>query len=146
MDNIPSGPFFETQCRVMQSSTDHHHHHSHHQHQQQTASVRPHSRLRRSHSPLYNYTALWAHDLLARGPQHITQPDSSSSTNSFNPIAVHDRNVSDRRRWTRCVCVGFVACLLVNIASIVFVSVTLGAADDLTTGNAPLQQFMNQAS
>jgi len=111
-------------------------HHHHHQQQQQQ---RPHTRLRRSHSPLYNYTALWARDLLPRGPH--TTPSSSSSTNPINPIAVHDRMVIDRRHWTRLVCAGFLVCLLVNIASMVYVFVAANSADDVL-----FQQFMSQAS
>lgn len=117
----------------MQSTTEQ-------QHQQQTA-VRPHARLRRSHSPLYNYTVLWANDLLAHGP--TASPNSSSSTNRLNPIAVHDHMVVDRRRWTRCVCVGFLVCFLVNVASAVFVFVTINSTDDVTD-DALLQQFLRQ--
>jgi len=124
----------------MQSNTDHRHHE---QHQQQQTAIRPHTRLRRSHSPLYNYTALWAHDLLSRGPH--TSHDSSTSTNPLNPIAVSDHMGIDRQRWTRRVCVGFLVCFLVNIFSIVYVTVTLSSVDDVTDSSL-LQQFMSQAS
>ena len=110
----------------------------------QTA-VRQHANLRRSHSPLYDYTALWAHDLIARGPRRSsTAPDSSSSTNPLNPIAVHDRMVAARRRWTRWVCLGAVVCLLVNVASTVFVVVAINSDTDLVTDSALLRQFMSQ--
>jgi len=105
--------------------------------------VRQHARLRRSHSPLYNYTALWARDLLSRGSN--TSPNSTSSDVPLNSSAVHDRLSLDRQRWTRCVCVFFVVCLLVNVASSVFVFVRLKSAADVTD-DALFQQFMNQAS
>jgi len=123
----------------MEPNTDHD---QHQQHQQQPA-VRPHTRLRRSRSPLYNYTALWADDLLPRSPH--ASPDSASSTNQLNPIAVHDSMAADRRRWTRWVCIGFLVCLVVNIVSIVVVAVTFSSDDDLTD-NTLLEQFMKQAS
>jgi len=123
----------------MQSTGDH----QHRQHQPQQTAVPSHAGLRRSHSPLYNYTALWAHDLVARGPH--TSPGSSSSTNPLNPIAVHDRMVAERRRWTRWVCVGFLVCLLANVASTVFVFVTLNSDSDLSD-NDLLQQFMSQVN
>jgi len=122
----------------MQSTTDH----DGPQQQQQTA-VRPHADLRRTHSPLYNYTALWARDLLRRDPH--ASPGSSSSTNPLNPIAVHERMVVARRRWTRSVCLGFLACILANVASTVFVFVKLDSDGDLTD-DALLQQFMRQVS
>jgi len=125
----------------MQTASDHHHHH--HLHQQQQTTVRPHARVRRSHSPLYNYTAVWARDLLARGPH--TSTESSSSTNPLNPVTVNERMVIDRRRWTRYVCLGFLVCFLVNIASIVFVTVRLSSADELTD-NALINEFLSQAS
>ena len=129
----------------MQSTSDRHRHRQQQQHQQQhqTAAVRPHTRLRRSHSPLYNYTAVWAHDLLPRGPH--TSPESSTSANPLNPVAVNERMVIGRRRWTRCVCLGFLVCFLVNIASIVFVTVRLSSADELSD-NALIEEFLSQAS
>ena len=122
----------------MQSAVDRRRHHQQPQHPQ--TDGRQHTRLRRSHSPLYNYTALWAHDLLARGAPH-TAPDSSSSTNRLNPIAVHDRMVMERRQWTRFVCACFSVCLIVNVISIVLVSVVFNPAD-----SSLLKKFMRQAS
>lgn len=118
----------------MESTTDH----GPRQQQQQQTAVRPHADLRRTHSPLYNYTALWARDLLPHA-----SPDSSSSTNPLNPIAVHDRMAVERRRWTRLVCLGFLVCILANVASTVYVFVKLNADGDLSD-RALLEQFMNQ--
>jgi len=103
------------------------------QHQQQQRPVREHAGLRRTDSPLYNYTALWVNDLFPRGP------NSSSSTSPVNPI---DRMVKARQRWTRSVCAGFVVCLLANVASTVFVCVTLNS-DRQITDHALIRQFMS---
>jgi len=101
--------------------------------QLQQTVVRSHASLRRTHSPLYDYTASWANDLFPP---------------ARNPIDAHDRMVAARRRWTRSVCVGFVVCLVANVASTVYVCVTLDTDhddDDDNDDDALIRQFMSQA-
>jgi len=49
--------------------------------------------------------------------------------------------VMERRQWTRFVCACFSVCLIVNVISIVLVSVVFNPAD-----SSLLQKFMKQAS
>jgi hypothetical protein len=86
---------------------------------------------------LYNYTTLWAKDLL---PRSTTAP---ASDNCINPMLVNDYSISARRRWARCVCAGFLLSFVVNVASTVFVVVRLQSAATATDDRF-VERFLRQ--